>query len=143
LAKLGWKERANFRLDLRVSNVDVGARRRVAAELVATAPDVILCAGTQTTAILQELTSAIPIVFVNVADPIASGFVASFSRPGGNITGFTASEFSIAGKWLSIIKDVAPSTAHFMLLYDPSNSNWVGYGHTIEAAASTLKVSVS
>ena len=79
LAKLGWKEGANFRLNLRVSNLDVGARRRVAAELVATAPDVILCAGTQTTAILQELTSTIPIVFVNVADPVASGFVASFS----------------------------------------------------------------
>jgi len=144
LAKLGWKEGVNFRLDLRGSlDSGVEARRRVAAELVAIGPDIILCTGTPATAALQRLTSTIPIVFVNVADPVASGFVASFARPGGNITGFTSVAFSFAGKWLSILKDIAPGLVRVLVLYDPANSNWTGYLPIIEAGGASLHVNVT
>jgi putative ABC transport system substrate-binding protein len=144
LTKLGWKEGANFRMDYR-SNLggDAGRLRLAAAELVRAAPDVILCSGTGTTGIFQQLTSTIPIVFVNVADPVAGGFVASFARPGSNITGFTSVEFSFAGKWLSVLKDVAPGLVRVLVLYNLANSNWMGYLPTLEAAAATLRVDVT
>jgi putative ABC transport system substrate-binding protein len=144
LVKLGWKEGANVRVDRRTdSGGDASRRRLMSAELVRTAPDVILCSGTVQTAIFQQLTNTIPIVFVNVAEPVASGFVASFARPGGNITGFTSVESSFAGKWLSILKDIAPAIVRVLALYNPDNANWTGYLPTIEAAAASLRVNVS
>src|SRR6476619_3423128 len=109
LAKLGWTEGRNFRIDHRsTSGEDVGRARTLAREIVAAVPDVILTSGTQFTAIFKQQTSTIPIVFVTVSDPVVSGLVASFARPGGNVTGFTNVEASFVGKWLSILKDIAP-----------------------------------
>jgi ABC-type uncharacterized transport system substrate-binding protein len=116
---------------------------RPAAGLVSQVPDVIVAAGTPATAILQQLTSTIPIVFERVADPVATGFVASFARPGGNITGFTAAEFSFGGKWLSILKDIAPGTSRVMFLYAPADANWSGYLRALEVAAQSLVISLS
>jgi putative ABC transport system substrate-binding protein len=143
LQKLGWTSGSNLQFDHRWGAGDDSRLRAFAAELVGKGPDVILCAGTQVTAIFKQLTSTIPIVFVNVADPVASGFAASFARPGGNITGFASLEYSLAGKWLSILKDIAPSITRVMVLFNPANSNWTGYLPTIEAGAPSLRVNVS
>jgi putative tryptophan/tyrosine transport system substrate-binding protein len=144
LEKLGWKEGGNLLLDRRTNlGGDFGRFRLAAAELVKAAPDVILCQGTPQTAIFKQLTATIPIVFVNVADPVASGFVASFARPGGDITGFVSLEYSLAGKWLSILKDIAPAVNRVMVLFNPVNSNWTGYLPTIEAGAPSLQVEVT
>jgi putative ABC transport system substrate-binding protein len=142
LEKLGWKEGRNLLLN-HSTNLDFGRFRLAAAELVKAAPDVILCQGTPQTAIFGQLTATIPIVFVNVADPVASGFVASFARPGGNITGLVSLEYSLAGKWLSILKDIAPAVSRVMELFNPVNSNWTGYLPTIEAGAPSLQVEVT
>jgi ABC-type uncharacterized transport system substrate-binding protein len=142
LEKLGWMQGRNLRIDRRFSAGDDGRLRASAAELVNTAPEVIVTNGTQATAILRQLTSTIPIVFTNVADPVASNFVATFAHPAGNITGLTSEEYSLAGKWLTILKDIVPGVARVLVLYNPDNPNWVGYLRTIEAAAPSLAVSV-
>jgi putative ABC transport system substrate-binding protein len=143
LQKLGWIEGRNLRIDRRYSGGDDGRLRASALDLVNTAPDVIVTNGTQATAILRQLTSTIPIVFTNVADPVASNFVVTFAHPAGNITGLTSEEYSLAGKWLSILKDIAPGVTRVLVLYNPDNSNWAGYLQTINAAAPSLAVSVS
>jgi len=143
-AKLGWTDGQNFRVDYRsTSGEDDSRARTLAAEIVTTAPDVILTTGTQLTALLKQQTNTIPIVFVHVADPVVSGLVASFARPGGNITGFTNVESSFVAKWLSILKDIAAGVTRVMILYDPANPNWIDYLRTIEAAAPSLRVTVS
>ena len=142
LAKMGWIAGRTVAIERRVGGGDDRRARAHAAELVAAALDVIVCSGTQVTAILQQQTRTIPIVFVNVADPVASGFVASFAHPGGNITGFTNLEFSFASRWLSLLKDIALSVANVMVLYSPDNANWRGYLPTLEAAAPALRVSI-
>jgi putative tryptophan/tyrosine transport system substrate-binding protein len=143
-AKLGWTDGQNFRVDHRwTSGEDDSRARTLAMEVVATAPDVILTSGTQLTAIFKQQTSTIPIVFVTVADPVVSGLVASFARPGGNITGFTNVESSLIGKWLSILTDIAPGITRAMVLYFPGNRNWIDYLRTIEAAGPSLRVAVS
>ena len=143
-AKLGWTDGQNVRIDYRsTSGEDDSRARTLAMEIVATAPDAILTTGTQFTAILKQQTNTIPIVFVNVADPVVSGLVASFARPGGNITGFTNVESSLIGKWLSILTDIAPGITRVMVLYFPGNRNWIDYLRTIEAAAPSLRVTVS
>src|SRR5215467_15097820 len=143
-AKLGWTDGQNFRVDYRsTSGEDDSRARTLAAEIVTTAPDVILTTGTQLTAILKQQTNTIPIVFLNVADPVVSGLIASFARPGGNITGFTNVESSFAGRWLSILKDIAPGVTRVMILHNPANPNWIDYLRTIEAAAPSLRVTVS
>jgi len=143
-AKLGWTDGQNFRIDYRsTSGEDDSRARTLAMEIVTTAPDVILTTGTQFTAILKQQTSMIPIVFVTVADPVVSGLVASFARPGGNITGFTNVESSFVEKWLSILKDIAPGVRRVMILYNPANPNSIDYLRTIEAAAPSLRVTVS
>ncbi len=142
LAKAGWIEGRNIRFERRSGGVDFGRIRPEAADMISTSPDVIVCPGTPNTAIVKQLTSTIPIVFVNVADPVASGFVASFAHPGGNITGFTSLESSFSGKWLSILKEIAPGLRNVMVLYDPHNTNWQGYLRTLEAAAPVLGVSI-
>jgi ABC-type uncharacterized transport system substrate-binding protein len=141
LQKLGWTVGRNLQIDSRVD--DYTRLRADAAEMVSKAPDVLVTTGTAVTAIYKQETSTIPIVFVNVADPVASGFAASFARPGGNITGFTSLEYSFAGKWLSILKDIAPSINRVMVLFNPENPNWTGYLPVIEAGAPSLRVDVS
>jgi putative tryptophan/tyrosine transport system substrate-binding protein len=108
LQRLGWTSGRNLQIHQAWAAGDDARLRVLAAELVRDAPDAIVCSGTQVTAILKQQTSTIPIVFVNVADPVTSGFTASFAHPGGNVTGFTSLEYSLAGKWLGILRDIAP-----------------------------------
>jgi putative ABC transport system substrate-binding protein len=143
LQKLGWTEGRNVQIDRRWGGGDNDRVRANAQELVAQSPHIVVVVGTQATAILKQFTGTIPIVFVSVADPVASGFVASFARPGGNITGFTSVEYSVAGKWLSILKAIAPGTTRVMVPFNPANSNWRGYLPTIDAGARSLRMDVS
>ena len=144
MTTLGWREGGNFLLDYRGTAGDDGKTRALATELVGSAPDVLIPTGTQITAALQKLTRSIPIVFVNVADPIASHFVSSFARPGGNITGFTTwGGYSIGGKWFDVLRQIAPRTQHVTVLINPNNPTWVGHWQTIEAIASSTQTEVT
>jgi putative ABC transport system substrate-binding protein len=130
LQKLGWTEGRNIRIDTRwAAPGDAEARQQVAKELVALRPDLILSHGTPTTATLLQQTRTIPIVFAAVSDPLGSGFVASFPRPGGNVTGFMNLEPTMAGKWMELLKEVAPRVARVALLYNPATApyaeNWL------------------
>src|SRR5262249_32879311 len=128
LQKLGWTEGRNVRIEVRWANADdAEARQRFATELVALRPDVIVSHNTPTTAALVQQTRTIPIVFAIVSDPVGSGFVASFSRPGGNVTGFTNIEPTMAGKWLELLKEIAPSVARVALLFEPSPAPYAEY----------------
>jgi putative ABC transport system substrate-binding protein len=123
LQKLGWVDGRNIRFDIRWATPDdAEARQRFAKELVALQPDLILSAVTPTTAALLQQTRTIPIVFVIVADPIGSGFAASLARPGGNVTGFIFTEPTIAGKWLELLKEVAPSVNRAAFLFNPATT---------------------
>src|SRR2546421_10588884 len=109
LKQLGWTEDHNIQLDLRWAGGDVIKARSFAKELIGMAPDVIVPSTNQVTAVVQQETSTIPVVFAFVGDPVGSGFVDSLSRPGGNITGFANFENSIGGKWVEILKEIAPN----------------------------------
>jgi putative ABC transport system substrate-binding protein len=143
LQRLGWTSGRNLQIHQGWAAGDSARLDVLAAALVSEAPDVIVCTGTQVTAVLKKQTSTIAVVFVNVADPVASGFAASFARPGGNITGLTSLEYSLAGKWLAILKDIAPDITRVMVLFNPANSNWTGYLPIIEAGAAPLHVKVT
>jgi putative ABC transport system substrate-binding protein len=143
LARAGWIVGRNVQSEGRFAAGDDRRIRAFAAELVGKMPDVILARGTQATQFLKQQTSSIPIVFVPVSDPVASGFVASFARPGGNITGFTDEEYSFGAKWLSILKNISPNLQRVMVLHDPGNANWDGYLRALKAAERSLMVSVS
>jgi putative ABC transport system substrate-binding protein len=121
LQKLGWAEDHNIRFDTRwATPEDAEARQRFAKELVALQPDLILSSVTPTTAALLQQTRTIPIVFATVSDPVGSGFVASLARPGGNVTGFQAMVGSLAGKWLELLKEIAPRVARVAILFNPA-----------------------
>src|SRR5262249_10457311 len=109
LEGLGWKLGRNVRIDYRWAAVDDDRVRQLATEVVALAPDVILTSGSSTVRALLRATSTTPIVFANTGDPVGSGLVASLARPGGNATGFLALEYGMSGKWLELLKQVAPS----------------------------------
>jgi putative tryptophan/tyrosine transport system substrate-binding protein len=140
LEQLGWVEGRNVRIDYRFA--PAGARAEVLAkELVALRPDVILSNTTPATGALQRETSVIPIVFAGVADPIGSGFVAGLARPGGNITGFLLFEASITGKWLAMLKEVAPDLARAALVINPKSAPYYQfYLRAAQAAASSLGI---
>ena len=136
LRALGWVEGRNLRFEFRSMGNDPRHAAAQAAELVALAPDVILSSGTVATVALHGTTKTVPVVFVNVTDPVAGGFVASLARPGGNMTGFTPFEYPIAGKWLDRLRDLAPSLRRVALMGDPNNHNYKGFwGPFAEAAA--------
>jgi len=117
LQELGWIEGRNIRFDLLVGQTgDLALRRRFATELVALAPDVILASSAVYVEMLQQQTRSIPIVFVGTIDPVGGGLVASLDRPGGNTTGFLAIEYSIVGKWLELLKQIAPGVTHVAVL---------------------------
>jgi putative ABC transport system substrate-binding protein len=143
LTRSGWIEGRNLQSTNRLSAGDDSRLYSHAEELVLAAPDVIISRGTKVTAILKQRTSTIPIVFVPVSDPIASGFVTSIARPAGNLTGFIDEEFSFGGKWLSILRELAPSISRVMMLYDHGNANWAGYLRALQAAGSSAKLSVT
>src|SRR5215471_11696942 len=128
LRKLGWTEGRNIQIDTRWPiPADLESMQRLAKELVALQPDAILSHITPTTAALLQQTRTIPIVFATVADPVGSGFVANFSRPGGNVTGFTSIEPTMAGKWLELLKEIAPRVARVALLFNPVTAPYAEY----------------
>ena len=143
LQKLGWTEGRNIRIDVRYANGSADRMRAQAAELVQLGPDVLVASATASLAALQKATNTIPIVFAQVADPVGAGFVKSLARPGGNITGFTQQDFSIAIKWLELLKELAPQTEHVALIYDPENPATPGYRSVIEAGALPFHVQLS
>ena len=122
---------------------DVDRDRKYAAELVALAPDVILAAGTLSVAALQHVTRTLPIVFVGVSDPVGAGFVDSLARPGGNVTGFMIFEYSLSGKWLELLKQIAPSVTRAAVLRDAANPAGIAQFGAIQAVAQSLGVEVS
>jgi len=125
LQKLGWAEGRNIQIDYRWTALDKELIQRFAKELVALPPDLILTQSTPATAELLKQTRSIPIVFALVADPIGSGFVASFPKPGGNITGFVTMEPSMAGKWLDLLKEIAPRVTRVAMLFNPATAPYV------------------
>jgi putative tryptophan/tyrosine transport system substrate-binding protein len=128
LQKLGWTEGGKISIDMRWAPPDnPGQRQRFAKELVTLQPDLILSHTTPTTTALLQETRSIPIVFANVSDPIGSGFITSFSRPGGNVTGFTTIEDSLGGKWLELLKEIAPHVNRVGLLFDPETATYAEY----------------
>jgi putative tryptophan/tyrosine transport system substrate-binding protein len=142
LQELGWTEGRNVRIDVRWGAGDVVRIRGHAAELVGLSPDVLLAyASAQLTALARE-TRAIPIVFIGASDPVGAGFVASFARPGGNITGFTTYEPSLGGKWLATLKEIAPATVRAALMVNPDITFLQGrtYVPAFESAAAALSV---
>ena len=126
LAALGWVEGRNIRIEFRWPGGDVERARAFAKELVGLNPDVLVGRSTPTTAALKQETDSIPIVFVNVAEPVRSGFVENLARPGGNITGFTNFEGSIGGKWLQLLKEVDPHITRVAIIYNPQTAPFAG-----------------
>jgi putative ABC transport system substrate-binding protein len=143
LQKGGWAVGGNVRIEDRWAAGDTPSIPPYAAELAALNPDVILVSGPGGLAALQQTTRTIPIVFVSVSDPVGQGFVASFPRPGGNITGFTAFDFSRIGKLLEMLKEIAPHITRFALVFSPNNPNAADYVKSLEAAALALAVKAS
>ena len=143
LQQLGWTDGGNVRIDYRWAAGDTGRFQRYAEELLALAPDVILASAFPSVQALQRATRTVPIVFAHVSDPVASGFVQSLARPGGNATGFMQFEFGLSGKWLELLKQVAPDVTRAAVLRDPD----VGTGTTqfavIQAMAPLLRVEVN
>jgi putative ABC transport system substrate-binding protein len=142
LAELGWSEGRNLRMDVRWAAYNLDRVRMYAKELVDLQPDVILVDSTPQTAALQRETQTIPIVFVGVSDPIGSGFVASLSRPGGNITGFSNQDSTMGGKWVELLSEIAPDRRRVAAMFNPDTAPYVRsyYLPSFEAAARLLKV---
>jgi ABC-type uncharacterized transport system substrate-binding protein len=143
LQQLGWTDGRNARIDQRWTLGDAERARKSAAELVALAPDVILASGASTIGPLQQATRTVPIVFVLVIDPVGAGFVDSMSRPGGNTTGFTLYEYGLSGKWLEVLKEIAPRVRRAAVLRDPANPVAGGQLGAIQAVAPSFEVEVS
>jgi putative tryptophan/tyrosine transport system substrate-binding protein len=142
LKKFGWTEGHNYRLETRWGALDdARVRQRSAKELLAINPDIILTQSTPPTASMLQETQTVPVVFVIVADPVGSGFVKSLSRPGGNATGFTIMEPTTSGKWLELLKDVAPQTKQVIFLFNPKTAPFAKYYlDPFKAAAVSLGV---
>ena len=139
LEKLGWTDGRNVQIDHRWGTADAKTLQPAAAELVALQPEVILASATDGLAALRQETRTIPIVFVSVSDPVGQGFVASLARPGGNITGFTAFEFSMGGKWIQLLKDIAPRVTRVAVLFSPVTAPYyASFLGPMEAAGRSL-----
>ena len=143
LQERGWTDGRNVRIDIRWSGGDADRRRRYAAELVALAPDVILADTSTPLAALLQTTQTVPIVFAGVIDPIGAGFVASLTRPGGNATGFTSFDYGTSGKWLELLKEIAPRLTQVAVLRDPTIAAGIGQLAAIQAVAPALSVELS
>jgi putative ABC transport system substrate-binding protein len=143
LGKLGWTEGRELQIDYRWFAGDPDRARAYAAELVKLKPDVIFAASSSSLAALQRETRSVPIVFAQVADPVAAGFVASMARPGGNITGFAQFEYAIGAKWLELLKQIAPQVIRVVIIYDPTNPETKEYLPVIEAAGRSFGVQSS
>jgi putative ABC transport system substrate-binding protein len=140
LQELGWTIGRNLRIDYRWGASSPDNTRKYAAELAALAPDVMLTSGTIALAAVQQISHTIPVVFVNLVDPVSGGFVESLARPGGNATGFLLFEYGISGKWLELLKDIAPRVTRVAVLRDPTQGSGTGQMGSIQSAASQLGV---
>ena len=143
LQQLGWTVGRNVQIDYRWGAGNADYIRKFAAELVALAPDVILSTGSPSVAVLQQATRTVPVVFVTVVDPVSSGFVDSLARPGGNITGFTLYEYSISGKWLALLKEIAPGMTRAAVIRDPATTAGGGQLGVIQAVAPSVGAEVT
>jgi len=143
LQKLGWTQGRNLRIDYRWAGNDEARMRSYAAELVGAAPDMLFVATTLALVALSRETRSLPIVFVQVADPVTLGFAETLARPGGNITGFTTFEYSIGGKWLELLKDTAPGTTRVAVIFDPRNPTQVQYVQGVETTAPSFGVQLT
>jgi putative ABC transport system substrate-binding protein len=143
LQSLGWGQDHNIRIDYRWVGGDLHRLRTEAAELVGMTPDVLFAAASPALVALNRETRSLPIVFVQVSDPVKLGFVASLARPGGNITGFVNFEHPIGGKWLDLLKDTAPGRTRVAVIFDPDNPSQPAYLQAIEAAAPSFGVQLT
>jgi putative ABC transport system substrate-binding protein len=140
LADLGWADGRNVRIDVRWASGDTNRIRAFAQELGGLQPDIILTTTTAATAALQRETRTIPIVFVNVGDPIASGLVPKLNQPGGNITGFATYEATLGGKWLELLSEIAPGLRRVAIMFNPNTATASVFMPSLEMAARSLKV---
>jgi len=140
LQEVGWNIGRNVQIDYRSGLGDADRYRRYAAELVALAPDVILATGGTTVKPLLQATRTVPIVFVQMIDPVGQGYVASLERPGGSVTGFMIVEFSISGKWPELLKQIAPSVTRVAVLRDPALGSGTSQFAVIQAVAASLRM---
>jgi len=145
LQKFGWTEDRNVQFDYRWAALDPEVMRRFARELIALQPDVILSSSSPTTVSLLEETQSIPVIFANIVDPVGSGLAASLSRPGGNATGFMLFEASLAGKWLELLKEIAPRVSSIAAVFNPATAPRGGayYLASLEAAAKAFGMEVT
>jgi putative tryptophan/tyrosine transport system substrate-binding protein len=140
LAKLGWLDGQNIRIDIRWQSGEAGPMQADVVGALGLNPDVIVCGGTEVLTELRRRTNTTPIVFVNVGDALAAGLVQNLAHPGGNVTGFTSVESSIGGKWVELLKEIAPRVDHVLLLFNPQNPTWQFHVPAIEAAARSLGI---
>jgi putative ABC transport system substrate-binding protein len=143
LQELGWTISRNVQIDTRWGAGDVNRIHRYAAELIALAPDVILATATVTVAPLHQATRTVPIVFVQVIDPVGAGFVASLAQPGGNATGFTMFEYGMSVKWLELLKQISPGVTRAMIIRDPTVVSGIGQLGALQGVAPSLGVELS
>jgi putative ABC transport system substrate-binding protein len=140
---LGWSVNRNLRVATRWGAGDAGRYRKYAAELIALNPDVIIANTGPVLAAVQQATSTIPLVFVGVIDPVGAGFVATLARPGGNTTGFALFDYGISGKWLALLKEIAPNVTRALVLRDPSTATGIGQLAAIQSVAPSLGIELS
>src|SRR3974377_354552 len=143
LQQLGWAVGRDLKIEIRQVGGDLDRLRRYAAELIALAPDVIVSVGSVAVAPLQQATRTIPIVFVNVPDPVRAGFVQSMAHPGGNITGFSNFEYSMSGKWAELLKQIAPKATRALVLRDSSSAAGIGQFAAVRSIAQGLGVELT
>jgi putative ABC transport system substrate-binding protein len=143
LQQLGWTDGGNVRIDIRWGAGNADDIRKYAAELAALAPDVIFASGTASVGPMLQATRTVPIVFANVADPVGAGFVESLARPGGNASGFIQFEYSLSGKWLELLKQIAPGVTRAAVLRDPAITSGIGQFAVIQSVAPSVGVEVS
>src|SRR5262245_26288201 len=140
LQQLGWSDGRNVRIDTRWAAGDANLIRKYVAELIALAPDVMLAPGSTSLGPLLQATRTIPIVFTTLLDPVGAGFVDSLARPGGNATGFIAFEYGLSGKWLELLKQIAPSLTRMAILRDPTTAAGIGQFAAIQSVAPSFGV---
>ena len=143
LQQLGWSDGRDVRMDIRSGANDVDLTRRYATELVALAPDVVVAVGTVAVTAMQHASRTLPVVFAGVSDPVGAGLVNSLARPGGNATGFMNFEYSLSGKWVELLKQIAPDVKRVAVLRDPAIPAGIGQFSAIQGAAQSLGVEVS